>query len=354
MAKENYTTYTEVDPNSHIEKTANHIDFDAYENEDAYVYKDKGVGHFGSNWEHLVDIKDNHIDNAVAGGVWAVSNDLDDFYGLETTGKTALVIFMYDHTTSGTRRIYLREIYNSTSYNDYFAPFTFDATYYLRIKKIGTALTCEIYGSAADRTNKENVIDILSLTLHGNWSFQYIFGAISYNVSDPAHTDVDVDNLDLQEVSGEEHYKIITDYIGGLDTRTRIINHYRIYIDYLSGLDSVTKIRNYIRSFTDNIGTLDTKIISAVHHFSKVITEIVGVVDSKIIQLTHHLIKLITEIIGVKDSIVHTWVRPPVEWIRDITEYLGEKDKQYRLWNWFRRLFKYKDKEHPRQHITRT
>lgn len=195
---EDFTTYTEVDPNSHIEKTANHIDFNAYENEDAYVYKDKGADHF-MDFEHLVDVKDTHINDAVAGGVWAVSNDIDDMVGLETTGKTALMVFMYDHSTAGTRRIYIRETYDSIAYSDYYAPFTFGASYYLRIIKLGTAFSCEIYGSDADRTNEENVIDTPSLTLHGDWTFRYVFGAITYNVGEAFHTDVDVDNLDLQE-----------------------------------------------------------------------------------------------------------------------------------------------------------
>lgn len=53
---EDFTDYTEVDPNEHIEKTANHVDFQCYRNEDAYLYKDKDIDHF-NDFEHKVQFR---------------------------------------------------------------------------------------------------------------------------------------------------------------------------------------------------------------------------------------------------------------------------------------------------------
>jgi len=210
MALEDFTTYTELDAGGqgnetgHIQFTANHIDFDVYENEDSYLYKDYGAEHF-TDFDHLVDISLTDVTGvAVAGGVWALSEDtVDDFYGLQTTDKTALVVFPYTASVAS-RRIYLREIYGGLNYDDYWGFLVSGTKYYLRIVKSGTSLVCGIYSTRAKAEAGNGIdgdLDNLALTLHADHSFRYIFGAISYNIGDTGETCSNtIDDLDLQEV----------------------------------------------------------------------------------------------------------------------------------------------------------
>jgi hypothetical protein len=81
MASENFTTYTEVDPNTDITLTASQCSFDTLLIEaDAWVYSDKGVNHFDGDFEHLIDVQAT----SQAGGygranVWSITNSITDF-----------------------------------------------------------------------------------------------------------------------------------------------------------------------------------------------------------------------------------------------------------------------------------
>ena len=108
-AYEDFTGYTEVDPGGHIAKTANHVDFQDYRTEDAYLYKDKGAGHF-ADFTHKIDVK------SVSGAlwhqahVWLLSNDVDDAKGLLNNGKTAITVDIYK-ASSGVVYLTLEEFY---------------------------------------------------------------------------------------------------------------------------------------------------------------------------------------------------------------------------------------------------
>ena len=55
MLYEDFTTYTVQDVNNRFIITTNKIDVNNMpRNEDAWVYKDAGVAHFGSDFEHDV------------------------------------------------------------------------------------------------------------------------------------------------------------------------------------------------------------------------------------------------------------------------------------------------------------
>ena len=195
MAIEDYTTYTEVDPNSHIGLVGtNHIDFNAYANEDAYCYKDKGAAHF-TDFEHKVDVRPISASADYCYGCnWLLSNALDDYHGLRTAGQTCVVV-RTGHWTVAYPQLYLSEYYGSTEYNA--GPFNaaYNTWYYLTIKKLGTALTCKIYSDSARTT----LLNTLSLTLQADHSFRYIFAANTQNEAVARNFDLDIENLDLQE-----------------------------------------------------------------------------------------------------------------------------------------------------------
>jgi len=80
MTLEDFTEYTELDPNSHIGKTTHHIDHLGFTNEDAYIYKDYGAGHF-TDFE--IDFEATWVSTSGGTAVVMVSfcvltNNLDD------------------------------------------------------------------------------------------------------------------------------------------------------------------------------------------------------------------------------------------------------------------------------------
>jgi len=195
-AYEDFTVYTEVDPNSHIAKTANHVDFQDHRTEDAYLYKDKGAGHF-TDFTHKINIK------SVSGAlwhqahVWLLSNDIDDAKGLLNTGKTAITVDIYK-AGSGVVYLTLEEFYTTGEYGNSWSPMSENVWYYLTIQKSGTALTCKVYSDSA----RTNLLTTLSLTLKANHNFRYVFVCNTWNSNSAGcNGDEDVENLDLQEVS---------------------------------------------------------------------------------------------------------------------------------------------------------
>lgn len=189
---EDFTTYTEVDPNNHIALVGtDHIDFQGYRNEDCYLYKDKGVDYFGSNWVHSIDVRIASSDWYAVSECWMLSNDLDDMQGLILGTKTFLTIYFYEASV-GVISIYLREQHAGGGYQDGYNGVE-NTWYYFTITKVGTDLTCKIY-SDSERTS---LLDTLSLTLQADHSFRYVFACNSYNVGSGQSNDLDIENLDL-------------------------------------------------------------------------------------------------------------------------------------------------------------
>lgn len=194
---EDFTTYTEIDPNSHITKNAAHIDFYAYGGEDAYVYKDAGVDHFGTSWEHKIDVKAIAGVAAIECQVWTLANLVDDIYGIQLAGGDALTVILY--LTGATYYIYIKEYRAGNAYTIGYG-ITVNTPYYLTLKRDGTAFTCKIYSNSARTT----LLTTLSLTLHaGQPSHRYVYASQtnSYYTSGK-RLDCDIDNLDLQEGGG--------------------------------------------------------------------------------------------------------------------------------------------------------
>jgi len=227
MTLENFLDYTETDVvGDHVQRTgdpSNHIDHQVYENEDVYVYLDKGAGHF-TDFDHLVNISLTDVTGvAVAGGCWALSEDtVDDFYNLQVNNKTALVIFPYN-VDNTLKRIYMREIYGGSVYDDYWAgPLVSGTIYYLRIVKSSTSLVCGIYSTRAKAeagNGTDGDLDNLALTLQADHSFRYIFGAITYNNGDKGETCSNTtDDLDLQEAAPE-----VLDFSSSIATITKTL-----------------------------------------------------------------------------------------------------------------------------------
>ena len=199
-AYEDFTAYTEVDPNNHINYVGtDHVDFQGYRNEDCYLYYDYGVDFFGSDWEHLVDVRVAASNTLAISECWMLSNALDDMNGLFTAEEDLLTIFFYE-SSLGVINIYLREYYNAVHYSDSYVGVE-NTWYYFTIQKAGTAFTCKIYSDSA----RTSLLDTLSITLQADHSFRYVFACNSYNAGTAQINDLDIENLDLQITGDTTH-----------------------------------------------------------------------------------------------------------------------------------------------------
>lgn len=91
-AYEDFTTYTETDPNSRITVTnSTYISASLNSNEDAYVYLQRGVDHFSGNFSYRIDMYvDNATDIDPSGTVWALTDAVNDRKGLEDANENFL------------------------------------------------------------------------------------------------------------------------------------------------------------------------------------------------------------------------------------------------------------------------
>jgi len=190
--REDFTTYTEVDPNSHISKTTHHIDFDAYYNEDARLYKDYGVDHFG-NFKHLINFQaaDSSTGKDHAAWIWVLTDTENDTY-LNSRPLIAIMIYHDDSETTKYPHIYLREHTTSGLNQDVYIGQA-DTWYYLTILKYGTSLKCEIYSDST----RTNLLDTLSITLGTDYSFRYLRPATTHDADLDQYLNLDIEDLAL-------------------------------------------------------------------------------------------------------------------------------------------------------------
>jgi len=201
---EDYTGYTEVDPESSFSVAQNTITATNLGNDsNGYIYKDKGVDHFDGDFEHLVEFNCTSIDLGGKVGLWAVANALDEYTGLRAN-NTMLAVRLFC-ATGPVRRILLESAYLGSNSNDTYNGLSLSTDYYLKIKRdesVGTygTIYCYIY-SDSDRTT---LVDTLSVTIASiKEDYRYIYAALGSDDSSPTEeADLTISNLDLQEGGG--------------------------------------------------------------------------------------------------------------------------------------------------------
>ena len=193
MALENFTTYTETDPNARIAVTASRITSTLLtRDEDAYVYADKGVNYFAGNFTHelTVRVTGGAVSGTMGMVAWAITNDIDDYQGLGTLSKSGLFVLL-GRNFDATPYFQATERDSGTEYSSA-TPYTgvINTDYYLKIVRdetVGTYGTfyCYIYSDVGRTT----LVATLSVTLHtSKKDFRYIFGALSSDTNEPATT----------------------------------------------------------------------------------------------------------------------------------------------------------------------
>ena len=202
MATENYTTYdADTDPNERFTVAAAKITITGLlNNEDAYVYADKGASHFGPTFTHDLETKTTA---SVSGKfiAWAVTNFIDDFNGGCWAGAgTGLGVF-YEQGT----KLWL--LNGDGNLSDSWASATLGTLYYITVERTSeTAVVERIYTDAA----RTVLADTLAVSVTNGQRFQYVYGAQSWNSGTDSSVSGYVENLDLNEAAaGHVPYNLI-------------------------------------------------------------------------------------------------------------------------------------------------
>ena len=247
MAAEDYTTYTEVDPASSITvASATHIDWRSDRNEEAYVYADKGVGHFAGDFDHDVDVSYSYVSAGyVAAGFWAVSNDINDCTGL--TDGAYVNLSGQKNNVAGINLNVLGQAAQGV------AVAATDLTLYLTVKRVTKTYTLYVYSDSA-RTSLVGTASATEATLI---TARYVYALIGYNSGTAnRRLTVDMDGLDLQEVALVT--KTLTDQVVAAEGSMGLL-HLMSLADAVVVLDS-NLLRHNI-SLTDVLQAGDTQTL---------------------------------------------------------------------------------------------
>jgi len=194
-AYEDYTTYTEVDPNTDITVATNTLTIDTMRRDvSAYVYKDKGAGHFSGDFEHVVDVKATASDDHGSVTIWALADSVNDVTDALAVGDLIHILFYQPSEALGLS-IWLREWYSGSNYDDKTYLISMNTWYYLTIDRISSVLRCRVYLDSA----RTSLLDALQITVHSTPAYRYVYGVMSEtsNFAPTATMSCEVKNLGL-------------------------------------------------------------------------------------------------------------------------------------------------------------
>lgn len=181
-AYEDFTTYTEVDPNSRITKNSTQVSFTAIpQNEDSYVYKDFGANYFDGDFTHSFDFKMS-AGNGYFPMAYALTNTIDDVYGTAWTSGQP-IIGIRQSVNNG--HIYFHQ--NTGGYDCGVKSTNTD--YFVKIVRIESQnkIYAGIYSTSALRnTGNGTDADVCNayLSLSSSLDFRYLMVSQSYNNGD--------------------------------------------------------------------------------------------------------------------------------------------------------------------------
>jgi len=187
ISLQDFTLFTEVDPNNHITVVAQQISADVYGNERAYLYADKGAGHF-DNFTHYVDFIHNSGDWIVC--VWVVANAVGSLDQLITSPTSS--IFVRTYFAYGLTRLELGELYGGAGHGASYMTISNAVRYYLKIEKYGNSIQVKVYSDA----NHTNLLGTLTRTLYQyEGGYRYIYPLCNYYAAVTNHDNINVYNL---------------------------------------------------------------------------------------------------------------------------------------------------------------
>ena len=268
MVYQDFTTYEEVDPNEHITRTASRVTFTDLTNpESAYVYKDKGAGHFTGDFEHKLDTLHSSMVRYSYVDVWALSNSIGD----RNESGNCINVFWYGMDAGLTRALALQEKINGALFTDYSIGLSVDTPYYLTIKRVAATLTCEIY-SDSDRTN---LVDTLTLILHAVLAYRYIYACRTLTEAglDYAKSGY-MENLDIGFVAFKQ---TVAEKLGMVDAVVPKTAYHVTATEKLGLVDAVKPVRGVHVTVAETLGLKDAVAKKAA--YKKTVAEKLGLLD---------------------------------------------------------------------------
>ena len=222
MASEDFTTYTEIDPNSKITKTSSKVLWDDLSrNEEAYVYKEMGYRFFNKDFTHKLKIQFSDCGNGYTIRVthWALSENVDDEKAWMDYFYNAVILFVYDYTWN----IYLRIYDEGSPTSDIWSGAQESTTYYITITRDRdggisnsgryTAYICT-NGYYGEGGNLEDTLQVDSqAAVPVDWHF--IFACNTYNDGELPSCDGFTEDLDLGLAGFNPAFARANNLIGG-------------------------------------------------------------------------------------------------------------------------------------------
>lgn len=189
---EDLSTYTEVDPNSHISATSSRMTGTAINrNETAYAYYDKGADYFDA-LDIDFDIKATNLDSNDILGVFGISNTLNH---MGAFGKSDIRVVYYG-PLGGSTSLNLNANTGDTM------TISLDTIYYCTLERsAGSAnISLKVYSDAARTT----LLDTLTVTLEtASTKHRYIFGISSKYTNLNYAANGYVENVVINAVGGQ-------------------------------------------------------------------------------------------------------------------------------------------------------
>ena len=193
-ATENYTTYTEVDPEGWvtIDSSTKIIAANLGCDTDTYVYKDYGISYFGSSFNHSFNVNfSTPYNEGGIGYIWALANDIDDIWGIRSDGSNPDVIWVsgtwYDEGNEYVR-LYVGEDNGTTYQLDKIEELECDTTYYCSINRSnsGGTLTLYVYSDEARTTQVSG--SPASVSHNTDSTFRYCYATNNHNNGNTLNT----------------------------------------------------------------------------------------------------------------------------------------------------------------------
>jgi len=168
---QNYTSYTEVDPNDRITIVdPNNVTLHTYKYSNSYLWK--GGLSIARDFKHYIDVLMDTTDYYVTGIFFYLTNVLGN-PALVATPENRIISLSLTFGTIGGRRITLSIWKGSGGDSDYIHSLTGDTWYYITLTKSGSTVTAEIFSDASRTT----LLDTLQVSFDDDPLFQLIYGA---------------------------------------------------------------------------------------------------------------------------------------------------------------------------------
>lgn len=180
MAKEDYTTYTELDPNNRYQNiVANSFDVVGLtRNEFAAIYKDFGVGFFGDLPDGVIHDELVTASSSVTANLYSMgfSNNIADVRAHDINNFNSIWVGI-QITGGGQRLLFLISINGAVFTSDFVFIGAFGTQYYRTFTRSAGTIISKIYLDSA----RTNLFDTLTLTGAPVNTFRYFYVANSFD-----------------------------------------------------------------------------------------------------------------------------------------------------------------------------